>query len=282
MAKLKSKSEAKLEHSQSWPRIPVHGNIQRAWSISSHDGNTRNRGGIYYRINLCLSAIALLSCAILPQTARANGNVGGVSATANPVATSSGSVTNQAIQMLTGPYPTSQFGNGISCQGPVLNVSPYGGASKSWTLPFEPYFDTPVYSTIDSDEDGYIDDPSEILYNVPTRTGQKDNYNINLGVSATISFPLDGSIQRRCKEAADANIAMMKQLTANKRLDFELARLKNCADQKLRGVSFHPKSPYYSVCADVVVQIPPGGLPQHRHTIPTSAETSAPPDAEKG
>ena len=282
MARPKSRSEAELEHSQPWPCISIHGDIQRTRPVSNHDSNTRNRGGIYHRINLCLSAITLLSCAILPQLARANGNVGGVSATANPIATSSGSVTNSAVQVLSGPYPTSQFGGGISCQGPILNLSPYGSASKSWTLPFEPYFDTPVYSTIDKDEDGYIDDPSEILYNVPTRTGQKDNYNINLGISATISFPLDGSLQRRCKEAADANIAMMKQLTANKRLDFELARLKNCADQKLRGVSFHPKSPYYSVCADVVVQLPPGGLPQHRHTIPTSVETSAPPDAGKG
>ena len=161
MAKLKSKSETELEHSQSWPRISIHRNIQRTWPVSNHDSNTRNRGGIYHRINLCLSAIALLNYAILPQLARANGNVGGVSATANPVATSSGSVTNTAIQMLTGPYPTSQFGGGISCQGPVLNLSPYGSASKSWTLPFEPYFDTPVYSTIDRDEDGYIDDPSK-------------------------------------------------------------------------------------------------------------------------
>ena len=31
-------------------------------------------------------------------------DVGGVSATANPIANSSGSVTNQAIQVLQGPY----------------------------------------------------------------------------------------------------------------------------------------------------------------------------------
>ena len=43
-------------------------------------------------------------------------DVGGVSATANPVANSSGSVTNQAIQVLQGPYITNQYGDGISCQ----------------------------------------------------------------------------------------------------------------------------------------------------------------------
>ena len=35
------------------------------------------------------------------------------------------------------------------------------------------------------------------------------------------------------KEAAQASINQMVQLTANKRLDFELARLKNCGDLKI-------------------------------------------------
>jgi hypothetical protein len=51
--------------------------------------------------------------------------VGGVSATANPVANSSGSVTNQAIQVLQGPYITNTYGGGIQCQGPTLNFTPY-------------------------------------------------------------------------------------------------------------------------------------------------------------
>ena len=40
-------------------------------------------------------------------------DVGGVSATANPIANSSGSVTNQAIQVLQGPYITNTYGSGI-------------------------------------------------------------------------------------------------------------------------------------------------------------------------
>ena len=50
--------------------------------------------------------------------------VGGVSATAAPVANSSGSVTNQAIQVLQGPYITNTYGNGIQCQGPTRNFAP--------------------------------------------------------------------------------------------------------------------------------------------------------------
>ena len=52
-------------------------------------------------------------------------DVGGVSATANPIANSSGSVTNQAIQVLQGPYITNTYGGGISCQGPTANFTPY-------------------------------------------------------------------------------------------------------------------------------------------------------------
>ena len=51
--------------------------------------------------------------------------VGGVSATASPIANSSGSVTNQAIQVLQGPYITNTYGNGIQCQGATMNITPY-------------------------------------------------------------------------------------------------------------------------------------------------------------
>ena len=30
---------------------------------------------------------------------------------------------------------------------------------------------------------------------------------------------------------------------------------------------FHPKSPYYKVCADVVLVNPPGVVAEHNHTI---------------
>ena len=73
--------------------------------------------------------------------------------------------------------------------------------------------------------------------------------------------------------------AMMQQLTANKRLDFEIARLKNCGELKLKGIQFHPRSPYYSVCADVVVNNPPGHKHPHYHTIPAPSKPEL-PDSE--
>ena len=54
---------------------------------------------------------------MLTPTISLASDVGGISATANPIANSSGSVTNQAIQVLQGPYITNTYGNGIQCQG---------------------------------------------------------------------------------------------------------------------------------------------------------------------
>ena len=195
-------------------------------------------------------------------------DVGGVSATANPIANSSGSVTNQAIQVLQGPYITNQYGNGIACQGPTMNVTPYITGTGSFKRPFEHTYMDPVYDVHDANDDGQIDNPGNILYYVPTRTGQQDSYNLSVGLSATWSKPLDKEAQEQCKEAVDTQIALQKQVTANKRLDFEVARLKNCGELMKAGISFHPKSPYYSICADVVVQGVNGVTP-HKHIIPS-------------
>ncbi len=35
------------------------------------------------------------------------------------------------------------------------------------------------------------------------------------------------------------------------------------------GIMFHKNSPYFAVCADVVLVNPPGTLPNHSHSITT-------------
>ena len=198
--------------------------------------------------------------------------MGGVSATANPIANSSGSVTNQAIQVLQGPYITNTYGGGIQCQGPTMNLTPYVNGSVSYKKPFEGFYNDPVYNNADNDDDNIPDNPGQILYEIPTRTGQKDNYTLSLGFSATWSRPLDKTLQEQCKQAAQANINYMNQQTANKRLDFEIARLKNCGELKKAGIMFHPKSPYHSVCADVMLVNPVGVVAPHNHQITPKPE----------
>jgi hypothetical protein len=282
-----------------------------------------------------------------------------VSATANPIANSSGSVTNQAIQVLQGPYITNTYGNGIQCQGPTANVTPYIQYSNSWKDPFErhylepqynmgdytgrktkqlvtvknyPWYDgikrepnnpdgtmgaiiyeedgvtpqtipenwynnavmqdadgniiyddssgtpTPIRYHEDGDDiqievevdagDGIPDNPGEVTWEKPVRTNNYANNNFNLGLSATLSIPLDRKLQKLCKEAATTQIAQQSQMTANKRLDFEIARLKNCGELMKAGIMFHPKSPYAAICADVIVTNPPGTLTPHSHDFP--------------
>jgi hypothetical protein len=244
--------------------------------------------------------------------------VGGVSATANPIANSSGSVTNQAIQVLQGPYVTNTYGGGVSCQGTTLNMTPYIQFADSRKDPWEDFYNEPQYNVTDATgkmvptyvtvknypweewyddrtkadgtrwfEDGAdisiiqdIDSPNGVpdvvdsggtmtpSWYKPVRTDMRANQSFNLGLSATLSIPLNRGMQRKCSEAASAQIASVTQATANKRLDFEIARLKNCGELLKAGIMFHPKSPYASICADVVVTNPGGTIKPHTHDFP--------------
>ena len=70
------------------------------------------------------------------------------------------------------------------------------------------------------------------------------------------------------KSADTTKSIIMLSWLANKRLDFEMARLKHCAEQKRLGVSFHPSSPAAQICADIIVTNPHGVIPNHQHEIP--------------
>ena len=250
-----------------WCSVPVYGDVLGSWFAKPHNYQQSNRSYKRNRHNKYLLPVILCLANIVNAVPARAETVGGVSATAAPVANSSGSVTNQAIQVLQGPYITNTYGNGIQCQGETVNVTPFITGNASSQKPWEDYYDSPVYDMRDLDEDGAPDNPGDILYYVPTRTGQKDNYNLSFGISATWSTPKDKEAQRLCKEAAKANIALMQQTHANKRLDFEIARLKNCGELLKAGIRFAPNTKYARVCADVQVQGVNFMVP-HKHEIP--------------
>ena len=214
-----------------------------------------------------------------------------VSSTAAPVANSSGSVTNQAVQVVPSKQFTNTYGGGISCQGATLNINPFVSTTTSWSDPYEATYADPVFDTLDivgafdpegnPIPDGRPDNPGAILFYKPVRTGQKTNFSINGGITATISVPLDRSHVRACRAAAEKQVALLDAKLADSRLNYEIARLKNCANLMKEGVMFHPDSPYASICADVVLVNPPGVIPPHTHSIPTSSKRVAPSDAQK-
>ena len=268
MDELGSKQQTKLHNDNSRSRLSIRRKLFWARPFKSHNNTENNNYKQRHKYNKHLLKLISI-CLLGTTTPTLASDIGGVSATANPVANSSGSVTNQAIQVLQGPYITNTYGNGISCQGPTMNVTPFFTGNIAIKRPYEDYWMDPVYNNVDSDNDDVPDNPGQILYYKPVKTNQKDSTTVSLGVSATWSRPLDKKLQEQCKEAAAANIAYMQQNTANKRLDFEIARLKNCGELMKAGIMFHKNSPYFAVCADVVLVNPPGTLPQHSHSIQT-------------
>ena len=262
-----SKQQTKLHPDNTRRRLSIRRGLLWARPFQSYNNTERNHYPKRHKHNKRFLKLISLCLTIGTATPTFASDIGGVSATANPVANSSGSVTNQAIQVLQGPYITNTYGNGIQCQGPTMNITPFLTGNIAIKRPYEAYYMDPVYNNVDANDDSVPDNPGEILYYIPTRTGQKDSTTVSLGISATWSKPLDKKLQEQCKDAAQANINYMVQNTANKRLDFEIARLKNCGELMKAGIMFHPKSPYYAVCADVVLVNPPGTLPNHSHSI---------------
>ena len=271
MDRLRRQQKTKLDNSPARRGVSIHGNHEKSRLGKCHNNSARDRNRAGARSYFVILTVALAS----PANAE---TIGGVSATAAPSATSSGSVTNMATMIAPSSSFTNDYGNGIRCSGPQLIVTPYINRSKSYQLPFEGMFNERVYDVADTDDDGRIDNPGHVLYEMPQRTGQKDQHSWSGGLSIQATIPLDGGLQARCKAMIDANIRLHEQIVATKRLEFELARLKACADQKLRGVEFHPKSPYFSVCADIVIKPKPGQVLPHRHAI--SAPTAAPASSQ--
>ena len=257
--------------------VPVYRNSIFSRFTKSYDHPKGDRG---YKRNRHYKYIPAVIALLFATPVNAE-TVGGVSATASPIANSSGSVTNQAIQVLQGPYITNTYGGGIQCQGPTRNFTPYVTGTASAQKPYEPYYMDPVYDVTDNfgafDDsgnpigDGILDNPGDIIFHKKTRTGQKDNYSLGIGFSMTWSTPLDKNLQDLCKQAAASNIQLMQQQHANKRLDFEIARLKNCGELMKSGIFFKPGTEMAKICADVMV-VGKNFITPHVHSIPTSTK----------
>ncbi len=138
---------------------------------------------------------------------------------AGPSASSSGSVVNQGVQVLNGPYMQQIYGSGIACQHASMSVSPFVNSFN----------------------------------NFPGDPEQFSTMTLSPGVAMTFSVPLDNGAVNLCKERAQVEIDRHRAETAKAKLDFELVRLLKCGEAAKAGVFFHPKSPYAAVCADIVV-----------------------------
>ena len=195
----------------------------------------------------------------------------------NTTSNSSGSVVNQAVQVV----PSRQFQyqmNTITCQGATLNISPFVSTTYGFATPFESHFDRPVYSRRDiegnfDDDNNAIGDGDvdagyrgEILYFEKVRTGQKQsNVSINGGITATFSIPLDRTAIKECREAMKKQNELYEASLAAKRLNYEMSRAKTCADNYKNGFRFKAGTPMALLCSDIEI-IEPTNL-EHVHKI---------------
>jgi hypothetical protein len=186
---------------------------------------SHHRNPINNYINISLYAVATILVLTLAgstrskaQQAPSNTNIAG------PSASATGNVTNQAVQVLQGPYAVNTYGGGVSCQGPTMSFSPF------------------VLGSMNGSQD-----PSTF-----------QSHNGNAGVSMGFNFPLDGGLTELCKERARSEIKRQNAESDKARLDFELVRLLKCGEAIKSGITFHPESPYHKICADVVVRYPNG------------------------
>jgi hypothetical protein len=163
------------------------------------------------RLALLLSL--LIASPAIAETAPQNTNIAG------PTASATGNVTNQAVQVLQGPYPITTFGMGVSCPGPALTIAPF------------------VTGNLNNNTDPWS-------YQSNSASG---------GFTVGFSTPLNGTITETCLEAARTTIARNQAEEAKARLDFELVRALRCGEMKRNGIHFHPNSPYAAICADIVV-----------------------------
>ena len=174
--------------------------------------NYRNKLG--YKLGVCLYAVGFYVSPVLAQTAPSNTNIAG------PTASATGNVTNQAVQVLQGPYAVNTYGAGVSCQGPTMSIAPFATGN------------------LNGDQD-----PKAF-----------QSHSANAGISMGFNFPLDGSLTELCKARARVEIARQQAEADKARLDFELVRLLKCGEAKKAGVDFHPDSPWAKTCSDIVVR----------------------------
>ena len=195
----------------------------------------------------------------------------------NTTSNSSGSVVNQAVQVV----PSRQFQyqmNTITCQGATLNISPFISTTYGFATPYETHYDRPVYSR--KDVEGDFDDENqpigdgdvdagyrgEILYFEKVRTGQKQsNVSVNGGITATFSIPLDRTAIKECRKAMVKQNELYEASLAAKRLNFEMSRAKTCIDNLKQGIRFKEGTEMARICADVELITPPNV--EHTHKI---------------
>ena len=216
--------------------------------IRHSDNNNKNNKYKHYNRNYnYIWAVALLFC---PTKVFANTTV------ASPSSNAQGVVNNNATMITPSSMPSYKMSQGIVCASPSLTITPYVTDAHSFSLPRETVTRQNIYD----------ENTGEIKYVQETPRFEKENFNLNYGISAQINIPL-GKSPQLCHRATEINIKNQELLYKKLAMEVSLYRLKICSEQAKLGATFKPNTPGAVTCEDIVVTIPPNQVIPHKHEI---------------
>jgi len=220
---------------------------------NDHTGNRHNNNNKSHhkynnynnRRNYLWSVILVILC---PARVLANTTV------ASPSSNAQGTVNNNATMIAPQSTPQFRMSQGIVCSSPSLTITPY--VTDAWS------FNRPIETV--TKQNIYDEDTGQIKYVQETPRFEKDNYNLNYGISAQITIPL-GKAPDLCLKATEVNIKNQELLYQKQMLELAMFRLKVCGEQANLGVTFVGK--YAQICEGIKVTVPPNQVIPHTHKL---------------
>ena len=234
-----------MENSKCWTKFFINRITARGWSFKRNHNKSNNNNNYNHRNNLCLWAIILF---LNPAKVLANTTV------ASPNSSAQGVVNNNATMITPSSLPQNRYSQGIVCTSPSLTITPY--LTDAWS------FNRPIETV--TRQNIYDEDTGAIKYIQETPRFEKDNYNLNYGISMQFNIPL-GKGGELCQKAAKVNIEAQELLIKKTKLEMALYRLEVCGKQAKLGVVLTGE--HAVTCKDVkLIPLPNQVLP-HTHKI---------------
>ena len=235
-----------MENKRGWAELFSGGVTARCWPFQCNDNkshyyNYHNNGNSKY----FWSVVLLILC---PARVFANTTV------ASPQSNAQGVVNNNATMITPSALPQNRYSQGIVCTSPSLTITPYLTDAWSFNRPTEQF----TYQDI------YDEDTGAVKYTTKTPRFEKDNYNLNYGISMQFNIPL-GKGGELCQKAARVNIEAQELLISKTKMEMELYRLKICGEQARLGVVFVDK--YQVNCDGIKLISMPNQVLPHTHKI---------------
>ena len=234
-----------MENQKRWGKFQFSRVTTGEWNRHNNTHKSNNNNNYNHRNNLCLWAIILL---FSPAKVLANTTV------ASPNSSAQGVVNNNATMITPSSLPQNRYSQGIVCTSPSLTITPY--LTDAWS------FNRPIETV--TKQNIYDEDTGAIKYIQETPRFEKDNYNLNYGISMQFNIPL-GKAGELCQKAAKVNIEAQELLISKTKMEMELYRLKICGEQARLGVIFTGK--YQINCDGIKLIAQPNQVLPHTHKL---------------